>query len=84
MIESNTSYANRTADYNNKKYIFNNIYLIYINAIVKFNQALADYSASDNPHSIDGIVLTKFDTIDDKVSFKTHHFIIRPTLTCIM
>ncbi|XP_058831559.1 signal recognition particle receptor subunit alpha homolog [Topomyia yanbarensis] len=38
-----------------------------VDQLVKFNQALADYSANDNPHIIDGIVLTKFDTIDDKV-----------------
>ncbi|KTG39324.1 hypothetical protein cypCar_00014708, partial [Cyprinus carpio] len=34
---------------------------------VKFNQALADHSRTDKPRLIDGIVLTKFDTIDDKV-----------------
>lgn len=40
-----------------------------VDQLVKFNQALADHCASDpNPHLIDGIVLTKFDTIDDKVS----------------
>uniref|UniRef100_A0A182PJD2 SRP54-type proteins GTP-binding domain-containing protein n=1 Tax=Anopheles epiroticus TaxID=199890 RepID=A0A182PJD2_9DIPT len=38
-----------------------------VDQLVKFNQALADYSSSDRPHIIDGIVLTKFDTIDDKV-----------------
>ncbi|XP_050521536.1 signal recognition particle receptor subunit alpha homolog [Daktulosphaira vitifoliae] len=38
-----------------------------VDQLVKFNQALADYSSSENPHLIDGIVLTKFDTIDDKV-----------------
>jgi len=38
-----------------------------IDQLVKFNAALADHSANDNPHTIDGIVLTKFDTIDDKV-----------------
>ncbi|CAG9837989.1 unnamed protein product [Diabrotica balteata] len=38
-----------------------------VDQLVKFNQALADYSSSTNPHIIDGIVLTKFDTIDDKV-----------------
>lgn len=38
-----------------------------VDQLVKFNQALADYSSSINPHLIDGIVLTKFDTIDDKV-----------------
>lgn len=39
-----------------------------VDQLVKFNQALADYSSNENPHVIDGIVLTKFDTIDDKVS----------------
>ncbi|KAL1509715.1 hypothetical protein ABEB36_004411 [Hypothenemus hampei] len=38
-----------------------------VDQLVKFNQALADYSSTSNPHLIDGIVLTKFDTIDDKV-----------------
>ena len=38
-----------------------------VDQLVKFNQALVDHSAADNPHTIDGIVLTKFDTIDDKV-----------------
>jgi signal recognition particle receptor subunit alpha len=38
-----------------------------VDQLVKFNQALADYSSNENPHVIDGIVLTKFDTIDDKV-----------------
>ncbi|KAI4892815.1 hypothetical protein NFI96_017248 [Prochilodus magdalenae] len=38
-----------------------------VDQLVKFNQALADHSKSDNPRLIDGIVLTKFDTIDDKV-----------------
>jgi len=29
---------------------------------------LIDYSASDNnPRTIDGIIMTKFDTVDDKV-----------------
>ncbi|XP_069678488.1 signal recognition particle receptor subunit alpha homolog isoform X2 [Periplaneta americana] len=38
-----------------------------VDQLIKFNQAMADYSSSENPHLIDGIVLTKFDTIDDKV-----------------
>ena len=38
-----------------------------VDQLVKFNQALADHSKSQRPHLIDGIVLTKFDTIDDKV-----------------
>lgn len=40
-----------------------------VDQLVKFNQALADHSQSSNPHLIDGIVLTKFDTIDDKVYY---------------
>jgi signal recognition particle receptor subunit alpha len=38
-----------------------------VDQLRKFNQALADHSDASNPHLIDGIVLTKFDTIDDKV-----------------
>ncbi|KAH6931136.1 hypothetical protein HPB50_022399 [Hyalomma asiaticum] len=38
-----------------------------VDQLVKFNQALADHSSEESPHLIDGIVLTKFDTIDDKV-----------------
>lgn len=38
-----------------------------VDQLVKFNAALADHSSQANPHLIDGIVLTKFDTIDDKV-----------------
>jgi len=38
-----------------------------IDQLVKFNAALADHSAQDRPHTIDGVVLTKFDTVDDKV-----------------
>ncbi|XP_076800640.1 signal recognition particle receptor subunit alpha-like [Clavelina lepadiformis] len=38
-----------------------------VDQLVKFNQALADHSNVQNPRTIDGIVLTKFDTIDDKV-----------------
>lgn len=40
-----------------------------VDQLTKFNQALADHSSAANPHLIDGIVLTKFDTIDDKVIF---------------
>lgn len=38
-----------------------------IDQLSLFNRALVDYSPSSTPHTIDGIVLTKFDTIDDKV-----------------
>ena len=38
-----------------------------VDQLVKFNQALKDFSDLAEPRQIDGIVLTKFDTIDDKV-----------------
>ncbi|XP_068274235.1 signal recognition particle receptor subunit alpha-like [Nyctibius grandis] len=37
-----------------------------VDQLVKFNKALADHSMAQTPRLIDGIVLTKFDTIDDK------------------
>ncbi|RDY00269.1 Signal recognition particle receptor subunit alpha, partial [Mucuna pruriens] len=38
-----------------------------VDQLSKFNQKLADLTTSPNPRLIDGILLTKFDTIDDKV-----------------
>jgi len=38
-----------------------------VDQLTRFNQALLDHSSVQNPHTIDGIVLTKFDTIDSKV-----------------
>ncbi|KAJ3176935.1 hypothetical protein HDU85_006465 [Gaertneriomyces sp. JEL0708] len=38
-----------------------------VDQLVKFNQALKDFSGMQNPRQIDGMILTKFDTIDDKV-----------------
>jgi len=38
-----------------------------IDQVKLFNQALEDHSKSDPPRLIDGMVLTKFDTVDDKV-----------------
>ena len=40
-----------------------------VDQLKSFNQALADHSTDLHPRLIDGIVLTKFDTIDDKVNF---------------
>ena len=39
-----------------------------VDQLTKFNQRLLDLatSAQTKPHAIDGILLTKFDTIDDK------------------
>jgi signal recognition particle receptor subunit alpha len=47
-----------------------------VDQLVKFNRALADFSDQSNPRLIDGIVLTKFDTIDDKV--------LGPFLECVI
>ncbi len=40
-----------------------------VDQLTKFNQRLADLANTPSPHTIDGIVLTKFDTIDDKVGY---------------
>lgn len=46
-----------------------------VDQLVKFNRALADFSDQNSPRLIDGIVLTKFDTIDDKVKTSTLQYI---------
>ncbi|EDL46721.1 signal recognition particle receptor, putative [Plasmodium vivax] len=38
-----------------------------IDQLKKFNQALTDATCNGNKRTIDGILLTKFDTVDDKV-----------------
>ncbi|EXX65701.1 Srp101p [Rhizophagus irregularis DAOM 197198w] len=38
-----------------------------VDQLTKFNQALKDFSGLQNPRHIDGMILTKFDTVDDKV-----------------
>ena len=38
-----------------------------VDQLSKFNRRLADLTPGPSQHLIDGIVLTKFDTIDDKV-----------------
>lgn len=38
-----------------------------VDQLTKFNRALEEFGDSSNPRLIDGIVLTKFDTVDDKV-----------------
>ena len=48
-----------------------------VDQLSKFNQALADYSQSTEPRLIDGIILTKFDTIDDKVGLVWLFFLYR-------
>jgi signal recognition particle receptor subunit alpha len=38
-----------------------------VDQLTKFNQALRDFSGQSQPRQVDGIVLSKFDTVDDKV-----------------
>eukprot|EP01134_Creolimax_fragrantissima_P004006 CFRG4006T1 len=38
-----------------------------VDQLSKFNEALTDFSPTETPRLIDGMILTKFDTIDDKV-----------------
>jgi len=39
-----------------------------IDQLTKFNSSLIDFAVNEsNPRTIDGIILTKFDTVDDKV-----------------
>lgn len=40
-----------------------------VDQLSKFNRALKDFSGVSKPRQIDGMILTKFDTIDDKVFF---------------
>lgn len=37
-----------------------------IDQLTKFNKSLTDFGMQQNPRIIDGIVLTKFDTVDEK------------------
>lgn len=53
-----------------------------VDQLVKFNQSLADYAALGvEGRLIDGIVLTKFDTIDDKVSSNSYASIMGGSFT---
>lgn len=38
-----------------------------VDQVKEFNRALSDLSEEKQPRLIDGIILTKFDTIDDRV-----------------
>lgn len=40
-----------------------------VDQLTKFNQALIDLSPKDNIREIDAILLTKFDTVDEKGKF---------------
>lgn len=43
-----------------------------VDQLAKFNRALVDHSEEGTVRTIDGILLTKFDTIDDKVCYLSH------------
>jgi signal recognition particle receptor subunit alpha len=53
-----------------------------IDQMTQFNQALKDHARSNRPRLIDGIVLTKFDCVDDKVG--TAVSMVHKTATPIM
>ena len=42
-----------------------------VDQLTKFNQRLADLARTATPHTIDGLLVTKADTVDDKVSVTT-------------
>ena len=54
-----------------------------VDQLVKFNRALIDYADSNdqNPRGIDGIVLTIFDIIDDKVYMSKMFHLTPPPLS---
>ena len=55
-----------------------------VDQLLHFNQALIDHSEEGSPRTIDGILLTKFDTVDDKV--RTHIYTVdvhRSMHTCL-
>ncbi len=39
-----------------------------VDQLSKFNRAIKELSGVSTPRQIDGMILTKFDTIDDKVT----------------
>ena len=45
-----------------------------VSQLLLFNQVLTDHSEEGSPRCIDGILLTKFDTVDDKVLISAHPF----------
>jgi hypothetical protein len=48
-----------------------------VDQLSKFNGRLADLAGRPDPHTIDGIVLTKMDTIDDKARFPSREMEMR-------
>jgi signal recognition particle receptor subunit alpha len=38
-----------------------------VDQLTKFNQALIDFAGTENPRLVDGIIMSKFDTVDDQV-----------------
>lgn len=54
-----------------------------VDQLRKFNRSLADFSTSKIPRLIDGILLTKFDTVDEKVIALLGHYLHIDWLSCV-
>ena len=55
-----------------------------VDQLTKFNQRLLDLAKGSKAHAIDGILLTKFDTIDEKVHTLTDAMTyISPVKLCL-
>ncbi|KAL9679342.1 hypothetical protein QQ045_017200 [Rhodiola kirilowii] len=55
-----------------------------VDQLSKFNQKLADLANSQNPRLIDGILLTKVDTIDDKVGAALSMVYVSGPRSCLL
>ena len=55
-----------------------------VDQLLHFNKTLVDHSDEGSPRTIDGILLTKFDTVDDKVRLyiTLHHHHYTLTFAC--
>ena len=54
-----------------------------VDQLVQFNRSLGDLSEDSNPRLVDGIVLTKFDTIDDKARARLDCVRLLMTFECL-
>lgn len=57
-----------------------------VDQLSKFDRALKDFSSATSPgkgRGIDGLLVTKWDTVDDKVRLSTYYKIITVILTCV-
>jgi signal recognition particle receptor subunit alpha len=52
-----------------------------VDQLTKFNQTLKDFSGLQNPRHIVGMILTKFDTVEDKVWWELKVFQLALSMT---